>query len=91
MASEFSYLEFNLRLCTGSGCASKTEIQQFFEHKQLQLLYVNSVLDFTKEQWEDPVKYFVDERAFFDLELGELGKLGRVKQANIFVRPAYLH
>lgn len=80
----FKYLEIRLFKCrnvtTKPDCKDSDAINKFFEDLDFGVAFVNSYFDFS--DYEEPIKYFIDDSLFFQMESQ------RQKRANLYVMKA---
>lgn len=83
-SENFKYLEIRLFKCrnatTKHECKDSDVINKFFEDLYFSVAFVNSYFDFT--DYDDPIKYFIDDSLFFQMESQ------RTKLANLYVMKA---
>ena len=59
-------------------CANQVTIDSFFEDKTFSFAFVNTQFDFT--DFEKPIKYFIDDSLFYELESS------KHKKANVYIQ-----
>lgn len=79
----FQYIEIKLFKCFGTTidgekCASDQEINDYFDNEAFSFAYVNTFFDFFN--FVTPVKYFIDDSLFFELEST------KIKKTNLFIK-----
>ena len=84
-SDSFKYLEIRLFKCRNitnkNDCLDSDSIDKFFdEDLDFSVAFVNSYFDFT--DYDDPIKYFIDDSLFFQMESQ------RQKRANLYVMKA---
>eukprot|EP00347_Sterkiella_histriomuscorum_P023757 403333491 len=70
-SEEFRYLDIKLLKCKNSTssktiCASKEEIDTFFNAKQFKVAFINQYFDF--QDFSSPVKQYIDDSLFWELD-----------------------
>jgi hypothetical protein len=79
-SSYFSYISIKLSKCDSSKsktCKNQTDIDAFFQSLTFNVAYINFYFDY--EDFETPVKSYIDDSLFFELEPY------RVKKCNFYV------
>lgn len=81
---DFRYIEIKLMRCVGTQqgsdepCAKDSEIDAYFHSEVMSFAFVNTFFDFF--DLKDPVKYFIDDSLFFELEKN------KIKKTNFYVK-----
>jgi hypothetical protein len=86
-ANEFRYVDISLSVCFGQPyCASQNEIESFIKDNKLRLqyMYTNSVNDLDKNSRTEIIKYYVDDKMFYPIDLSKQLK------TDFYVREAHI-
>jgi hypothetical protein len=76
-SDRFRYLQLKLQRCREKDCYNSSKIDSFFRALSLSVAFVNQYFDYN--DYEKPLKTFIDDSVFFTLEKD------RVKKANLYM------